>query len=199
MPTEDPLEMSFEAIDRIPGAQRLEDRRVFRVGNLRAVLDPRRLELPGWLQQKDLVTLYLIRDNLGERPIYFSRTTGIYPEQLGLGRYLLGHGLAYKLLPVPVDSLADPEIVRMPTTEWAALQRTTTLLFDVYHPEAAARDRPRGWVDMPSAGILQLYGLLYRDFALFAAERADSAGSELGRLGIRANRIAEDIFEEIQP
>jgi len=35
----------------------------------------------------------------------------------------------------------------------------------VYHANAAAHNRPRGWVDRPSEGILATYGLLYQSLS----------------------------------
>jgi hypothetical protein len=43
--------------------------------------------------------------------------------------------------------------------------RSKALGFDVYHYAAAARARPRGWVDRPSEGILVTYGLIYEVLA----------------------------------
>src|SRR5207249_4583182 len=47
----------------------------------------------------------------------------------------------------------------------ANLPRTEALAFGVYHADAAARHRPRSWVDRPSEGILATYGLLYQSLA----------------------------------
>jgi hypothetical protein len=65
--------------------------------------------------------------------------------------------------------------------------RTTRLLFDVYHADAAARQRPRGWVDKPSEGILSLYGLTYYTMAeaLQGTHSAESA---------RMQQIAQSVF-----
>ncbi len=34
-------------------------------------------------------------------------------------------------------------------------------MFDTYHDDTMTRDRPYGWIDNPSAGILTMYAILY--------------------------------------
>ena len=52
---------------------------------------------------QDLATIFLIRDNMGKRPIYFSWSDGGYPDQtLGLSPYLVSQGFVRKLMPKPV-------------------------------------------------------------------------------------------------
>ena len=63
-----------------------------------------------------------------------------------------------------------------------------TLLFDVYHISGATRPRPRGWVDRPSEGILQTYGLMYT--ALSEAVRRTNP-----TIASRALVIADSIFK----
>ncbi|HEY9013526.1 MAG TPA: hypothetical protein VIM84_00510, partial [Gemmatimonadales bacterium] len=140
------------------------------------------------LMLQDLATIFLIRDNLGKRPVYFSWSDGNYPDQtLGLSPYLVSQGLVRKLMPkavVPNDS-----IVLNPSLGYLNLPRTKKLLWDVYHWRSAARQRPRGWVDQPSGSILQLYSVIYggvsRSFAAAgdkaAAARADSVANAVQR------------------
>jgi hypothetical protein len=140
------------------------------------------------LMLQDLATIFLIRDNMGKRPIYFSWSDGGYPDQtLGLSPYLVSQGLVRKLMPkrvVPNDS-----IVLNPTLGYLDLPRTEKLLWDVYHWKSAARERPRGWVDRPSGSILQLYAVVYggasKTFAATGrsdlAARADSVAGAVTR------------------
>ena len=60
-------------------------------------------------------------------------------------------------------------------------------MFDVYHSDAAARPRPRGWVDEPSKGILDLYALTYYTMAEALQPKATA-------LSARAQQIAQDIM-----
>ena len=65
------------------------------------------------LLRQDLATIFLIRDNMGKRPIFFSWSDGGYPDQtLGLSPYLVSQGFVRKLMPTavqPNDSIvAEP-------------------------------------------------------------------------------------------
>ena len=56
------------------------------------------------LLRQDLATIFLIRDNMGQRPIFFSWSDGGYPDQtLGLSPYLVSQGFVRKLMPTPVE------------------------------------------------------------------------------------------------
>src|SRR6476661_4209707 len=112
------------------------------------------------LMLQDLASIFLIRDNMGKRSVYFSWSDGGYPDQtLGLSQYLVSQGFVRKLMPKPV--VASDSIVLSPTLGYLDVPRTEKLLWDVYHWRSAARERPRGWVDQPSASILQLYSVVY--------------------------------------
>jgi hypothetical protein len=140
------------------------------------------------LMLQDLATIFLIRDNMGRRPIYFSWSDGGYPDQtLGLSPYLVSQGFVRKLMPKPV--VPSDSIVLNPSLGYLDLARTEELLWNVYHWKAAARERPRGWVDQPSGSILQLYAVVYggvsKTFAAVGqtaqAARADSVANAVTR------------------
>jgi hypothetical protein len=148
------------------------------------------------LMLQDLATIFLIRDNLGKRPVFFSWSDGGYPDQtLGLSPYLVSQGFVRKLMPKPV--VANDSIVLNPSLGYMNLPRTEKLLWDVYHWRSAARDRPRGWVDQPSGSILQLYAVVYggasKSFAAAGrpalAARADSVSS-----AVQKNLSREEMF-----
>jgi VanZ family protein len=148
------------------------------------------------LMLQDLASIFLIRDNLGKRPVYFSWSDGGYPDQtLGLSPYLVSQGFVRKLMPKPV--VPSDSIVLSPTLGYLNLPRTEKLIWDVYHWKAAARARSRGWVDQPSGSILQLYAVVYEGAAkTLAAEgqkaeaaRADSVAKAVNR---NLNRGATD-------
>lgn len=134
-----------------------------------------------YLTLQDIATVALIRDNLGTRPIYFSWSDGNYPDAtFGLTEYLLTTGLVRKLMPKPI--VEGNGIVLSNTLGFVDLAITRNLLWDTYHWQSATRDRERGWVDVPSSSILQLYGIIYRETGLILrteglideAARADS-------------------------
>lgn len=186
-PTEPVLDLTYEQIDALPGFYPIREARLFNAGSLKAVITPRVLDRAG------IVTLQLISDNLGERPVYFSRTVGGYADQLGLTPFLLGHGLARRVMPDTIQP--SDNVVRIPGLGWVDLERTISLMFGVYHVDSAARERPRGWIDVPSQGILQMYGLLYAQVAnyLKSSAPADEASA---RLAERAEQLAARILAQ---
>jgi hypothetical protein len=134
-----------------------------------------------YLERKDFATIFLIKDNLRKRPIYFAWSDGGYPDQtLGLTAYLVTTGLVRKLLPSPV--VPNDSIVLSQGLGYVNLPRSERLMWDVYHWKSAAWTRPRGWVDPPSASILSLYAVIYGGMSDLMrqkgqtkeAERADS-------------------------
>ncbi|HLQ59901.1 MAG TPA: hypothetical protein VK113_10320, partial [Gemmatimonadales bacterium] len=142
-----------------------------------------------YLERADVIVLQVIRDQLGKRPIYFSRTVGLYADQFGFTSHLEGHGFARALRQkelAPSDSIKGVQ-----SLGYVNVPRTTRLLFDVYHADAATRPRPRGWVDKPSEGILSLYGLTYYTMAQ-ELQTSQSA------LAARAQQIAQAIFRNTE-
>jgi hypothetical protein len=145
-----------------------------------------------YLVLQDLATIFLIRDNLGKRPIFFSWSDGGYPDQtLALSPYLVSQGFVRKLMPRPV--VANDSIVLSPSLGFLDLPRTKALLWDVYHWQAAARERPRGWVDRPSGSILQLYAVVYGGAARALAATGQSA------LAARADSVAQGVTRNLTP
>jgi transmembrane protein TMEM260 (protein O-mannosyltransferase) len=142
------------------------------------------------LMLQDLATIFLIRDNMGKRPIYFSWSDGGYPDQtLGLSPYLVSQGFVRKLMPKPV--VANDSIVLNPSLGYVNLPRTEKLLWDVYHWKSAARERPRGWVDQPSGSILQLYAVVYGGASKTFAAAGQSA------LAARADSVANAVTKTL--
>src|SRR5258705_479456 len=95
-----------------------------------------------YLERADVIVLQVIRDQLGTRPIYFSRTVGLYADQFGFTSHLEGHGFARVLR--PKELVQSDTIQAVQSLGYVNVPRTTQLLFDVYHIDAAARERPRG-------------------------------------------------------
>jgi hypothetical protein len=146
-----------------------------------------------YLMLQDLAVVALIRQNLGKRPIYFSWSDGGYPDQtLGLGRYLVTQGMVRKLMTSPATTISD-SLVDNPVLGLMDYPRTANLLWNVYHWKAIARPRPRGWVDPPSASILQLYAVLYRGLAETLRSKGDLTRAA------EADSIAQAIRINLQP
>jgi hypothetical protein len=138
---------------------------------IRAVVQPR------FLARADIFVLSLIQD--GKRPIYFSRTSGGYGQELGLGGYLLTQGLARKLMPDSIQPgkdtvlVAGEGMVDIPRTEelWKSFKAPASLI------------KKNDWVDRPSVGIPYLYvstGVVLSE-ALQARGRAQDAYAALER------------------
>ena len=166
----------------------LDQKRTARLGSIDVTLDPQMLGRP-YLERADVIVLQVIKDQLGKRPIYFSRTVGLYGDQFGFTSRLEGHGFA-RVLREHELQLSD-SIKGVQSLGYVNVPRTTRLLFDVYHANAAARPRPRGWVDKPSEGILSLYGLTYYTMA-------QELQATQPLLSARAQQIAQSVFRNTQ-
>src|SRR3954471_1059143 len=182
LPSEPVFSLTEVQLDSLPEAMQVPDKNGIAFGNLRLDFGQDVLML------QDLASIFLIRDNLGKRPVYFSWSDGGYPDQtLGLSPYLVSQGFVRKLMPKPV--VPNDSIVLNPSLGYLNVPRTQKLLWDVYHWKSATRDRPRGWVDLPSGSILQLYAVVYGGASkTFAAEgrkdlaaRADSVANAVAR------------------
>ena len=182
------MSLTDEQLDALPQFYMVEDKRTAKLGTgadtVRITVDPQMLGRP-YVERADLIVMQVIKDQLGKRPIYYSRTVGLYGDQFGLTSHLEGQGFARVLRPkaiAPSDSIQGIQ-----SLGYVNVPRTMKLLFDVYHSDAAARLRPRGWVDEPSKGILDLYGLTY--YAMAEAIQAKDP-----TLSARAQQIAQAVF-----
>jgi transmembrane protein TMEM260 (protein O-mannosyltransferase) len=189
-PKDPVFSLSENQLDSLPEAMRVPENKGVAFKDLKLVFSDDVLLL------QDLATIFLIRDNMGKRPIYFSWSDGGYPDQtLGLSEYLVSQGLVRKLMPKPV--VTNDSIVQSQGLGFLDLPRTQQLLWDVYHWKSAARDRPRGWVDLPSGSILQLYEVIYsgasKTFAA-AGQTAPAARADSVAKAVRRNLTREPEF-----
>ena len=184
-PTGKLLDYTDEQVANLQPVYWLEQKTYVSLGGVSVVLDPQQLGRQ-YLERADVIVLQAIKDQIGKRPIYYSRTVGPYADQFGLTGYLEGHGFARKLRQQP---LADKDSIKlMSVFGFVNLPRTEALAFGVYHADAAARHRPRGWVDRPSEGILATYGLLYQSLA-------QSLRSSKPEVANRALLLADSVFK----
>ena len=195
-PISPPVNLSFAEADAVPLAMELREPQIFRKEgtDLTAVVRPRDVGYGAMgLTRADLFVLYMVRDAFPQRPIFFSRTTGAYAEELGFGGNVLGTGLARKLLlqaPTASDSIRF-----IPGDGWFDLPSSLRMWESYEAPEEITR---RGyWVDKPSANIPYLYirsGFLLAQ-ALYDAGREDEAHSvyEEIRLIALASGLGETI------
>jgi hypothetical protein len=184
-PPDPVLPLSEHEVDSLPEAMRVPEKGGLQIDSVTIAFGQ------DYLLLQDLATIFLIKENLGKRAIYFSLSDGGYPDQtLGLSAYLVGQGMVRKLMPkavVPNDS-----IVLSAGLGYVDLPRTEQLLWSVYHWQAAARDRPRGWVDLPSSSILSLYAIVYAGTADALRRKGDSVTAA------RADSVARAVQREIR-
>ena len=124
----------------------------------------------------DLMTVFLIRDNIGKRPIYFSWSAAGYPDELlNATPYLATEGMVRRLNGAPLAPEGGMVLSR--SLGFVDLDRTRRLLFGTYNYDAASRARPRGWVDRPSQTILSLYDIAYGAAAPLFQQAGDSVAA----------------------
>ena len=176
-PTSPPLKMTIGQADSIPPIVPLTRPSEFVKDGIHAVLDPKNAPMEGYLQRADLIILYMIRDAWPARPIYFSRTSGGYAGQLGMGTNTLAQGLAAKLFVPPAAGTSKDTIWVPEQGEWIDIPRTKDLWFNVFEgPKALIK---RGdWIDQPSVGIPYLYIATGANLAQILSERGDPANAK---------------------
>ena len=163
----------------------LEKKTTINLGGVGVTLDPAQLGRQ-YLEKADVVTLQAIKDQMGKRPLYFSRTVGPYADQFGLTGYLEGQGFVRKL---HQDPIAESDSIKgIQGLGYVNVPRTEALAFQVYHGDTAARHRPRGWVDKPSEGILATYGIVYQGLAQLLQKQNPQEAA-------RALVLADSIFK----
>jgi hypothetical protein len=184
-PTKPALQLTTEQIDSMPEVSSVPKGSGVKFDSLQVRFNDQYLEL------KDLATLFMIRDNIGARPIYFSWSDGSYPDAtFDLTPYLVAAGFGRKLQYRPV--VPNDTIVLNRGLGYLDYPRSMNLLWDVYHWKTATRDRPHGWVDPPSASMLQLYLVVYGGTASTMRDKGDTAAAA------RADSVAQEVQRNIQ-
>ena len=156
MPTHAPINLTYLQSDSVPPAVQLDAPQELKtVSGLTFTVHPR--DLGGGfhgLERADLFVLYIIRDAFPGTPVYFSRTDGGYPDEMGFSNNLVTTGLARKLVATPPTP--SPTMVRIPSEGWFDLGTTYSLWTQTFDaPKSLARRN--GWVDRPSVGIPYVY------------------------------------------
>ena len=168
-------------LDSVPQYVDVRTPQIFQHGTLRAVVDPRRLEF-GVPTRGDLLVLQLLKDNLGTRPVYISRTSGSYVQALGLSPYALTQGLTMKITSAPIAASRDT--MPLPGGGYLDLTRSRELWSGYGAPRAIIA---RGdWVDRPSLSI----PFAYATTALMLADALDHRGDTTG-----ANRLRKTTLD----
>ena len=81
----------------------------------------------------DLLVLRIVRESLGDRPIYFAATAPPVYQVWELEDHMVRQGLAYKLVDAPMEETAD-RVALDPQfgVRWVDLERTHDLLWNVF-------------------------------------------------------------------
>ncbi|MEP6731734.1 MAG: DUF2723 domain-containing protein [bacterium] len=167
LPTKPLFSLTSAQLDSVPEYVSAQTPQLFKTGDLRAIIDPRRLEY-GVITRGDLMVLQLLKDNIGVRPMYIARTSGSYVQALGLEKYALVQGLANKI--EPTEIVATKDTLAAGGTGHIDVVRTRALWSAYGAPPAMIR---RGdWVDRPSVGI----PLIYVGTAMMLGEVAEQRG-----------------------
>ncbi len=136
-PTEPAFRLTEGQLDSLPELQQVPKNGGIRFDSLEIAFGSE------YLQLSDLATIFLIRDNVGQRPIFFAWSAGGYPDQtLGLTPYLITQGLVRKLVMKPV--VPKDSVILTRGLGYANLPRTEKLMWDTYHYSEVARNRPKG-------------------------------------------------------
>ncbi len=168
--------LSPASLDSVREYYPLPEKRTLDIAGFQVTLDPQRLGRD-YLERADVMVLRAIQDQIGKRPIVFSRTAGDYPDRFGLTGNLVGVGLVRELVRGPVT--ANDGIQESPSLGLVDVPRTRELLDHVFHSHAAARHRPLGWIDVPSENILVTYAYLYQGMGLLLAKSDPGAAMRM--------------------
>jgi hypothetical protein len=156
-PAGPPLKMTMDEADSVPPYWQIDKPMVFKAGchpEPNANCDIQAVIPPHLLQRADLFVLRMLQDSYPARPIYFSRTSGGYARELGLGDHVLTQGLAAKVFVPPKASTRDT--MNVAGDGWMDVRRTTELWNnDFLGPKSVIRSND--WIDQPSVGIPYLY------------------------------------------
>jgi hypothetical protein len=155
-PSGPPLKMTMDEADAVPSAIELTAPQTFRKDGTQMVVNirPRAFTDFTGLERADLFVLYMIRDAFPERPVFFSRTTGGYVEEMGFTPFTVVTGLARKLL--PTRPVANDSLVTVAGVGPFDVGTTRALWQTTFKAPASIAKREL-WVDRPSAGIPYLY------------------------------------------
>ncbi|MEP6766098.1 MAG: DUF2723 domain-containing protein [Gemmatimonadaceae bacterium] len=168
-PVGSPLKMSFAEADAIPLQVAIQENMAFQKGNIAA--HPKNREL----MRADVLVYYFLRDSYPDRPLYFSRTSGGYPFDLGLEKYVITQGMAKKVLDHEV--IPGKDTVLVPQEGYVDVPRSKALWQNEFLATKSLAKR-NGWVDDASVGIPDLYVITGMTLAEGLAQTGNIAASD---------------------
>jgi len=186
-PAGPPLNLTMEEADAVPSVVEFSSPQTFRKDgtDILVNINPRPFGQFQGLERADLFVLYMIRDGYPDRPVFFSRTTAGYPEELSLAPFTVTTGLARKLVPsVPRPGGA---IAAIPGEGFVDVETTRSLWENTFRAPKSIASRTL-WVDRPSSGIPFLY--IRTALGLSAALSQRGMSDEAARISAQAGMIA---------
>ena len=168
-PTGPPLKMTFEQADAIPLQIEIQANMAFEKGNI--VAHPKERAL----MRADFLVYSFLKDAYPERPLYFSRTSGGYPFELGLEHYVVTQGMAKKV--VDHEVVPGKDTLLIPGEGFVDVPRSKALWMDVFLANKSLPKR-NGWVDDASIGIPDLYVITGMTVAEALARSGNMAASD---------------------
>ena len=193
-PAGPPLKMTLDEADSVPPYWQIDKPMVFKAGchaEPNATCDINAVIPPHLLQRADLFVLRMIQDSYPARPIYFSRTSGGYARELGLGDHVLTQGLAAKVFVPPKASTRDT--MNVAGDGWMDVRRTTELWnADFMGPKSVIRTND--WIDQPSVGIPYLYVATGLELSEALRSRGDNAAAN--QVWTTAKQVAKAVHLE---
>ena len=162
VPTKSIIALTDEQISEVSGRYAPVDQTVqLQLGNILATVEGGQLLSP-WRQ----FALNVISAAIVERPIYFA-SSGNAAASLGVESYLVRQGLAFRLHNGELTEEADTGFTRMQTSpytpvvgDWVDVERTQTLLDDVFVHRTGIPDRWAHWPDIATIGrVVHGHGL----------------------------------------
>jgi hypothetical protein len=186
-----PLKMTMDEADSVPPYWQIDKPMVFKAGchpEPNATCDINAVIPPHLLQRADLFVLRMIQDSYPARPIYFSRTSGAYARELGLGDHVLTQGLAAKVFIPPKASTRDT--MNVAGDGWMDVKRTAELWNNDYQgPKSVIRTND--WIDQPSVGIPYLYVATGLELSEALASRGDK--TQANQIWTTAKEVAKAV------
>jgi hypothetical protein len=175
-PSRSILALDDATIERIARSYSQIDRdQQLQLGNVVATVRQGQILSP-WQQY----ALLLVNESIDDRPVYFA-SSGNAAASLGLDRYLVRHGLAFKLNNGSLEEAPPEGVVRMGRTpyigvtgEWIDVPRTHLLAEDVFIHRTGIPDEWSHWPDQATIGIPNYYAWTYLALAQASLQAGDS-------------------------
>ena len=161
---------------------------------------------PATLLPWHIFALNAIRNSIADRPVYFASSSAA-ASQLGVRRYVIRQGLAFRLWPGNPAELAEAGVVPNRTVDlyagvvgpWVDVPRTQTLAHDVFIHRSGLPDDWAEWKDKSTIGIPNYYSWVYR--ALMASASLIGDEEAIAEYRERADawgRLGDDVDEEAE-